>query len=365
MPKVSIIIPTYNVEKYLRECMDSVVNQTLQDIEIICVDDGAKDNSGKILDEYAQKDKRIKVIHKANGGYGKAMNVGLDNATGEYIGIVEPDDFVELNMYETLYNTAKEHDVDFVKGNYYGYFENNNKNDLKVTFDKKNVYNVIIKPLEHIETFRGGACIWSALYNHKFLTEKKIRFLETPGASFQDTSFWIRVLFEAKKALYIKDAHYHYRMDNPTSSVKDNSKIFCVCDELEFLDKLYSSDKYKRDIINSSKLEKYSWNYQRLGAEGKKEFAKKYCKDISNILKNKSYNAKFTSSAAIEMAKKNIAENNHPIFANIFSKKVKYKNGKKITRYLGGIIKKVKGEKSKKVYLFGVQIYHKHRKKHA
>ena len=115
-PKVSIIVPTYNVEKYLAECMETIIAQTLKDIEIICVDDGSTDNSGTILDSYAAKDNRIKVIHKENGGYGKAMNVGLDNASGEYIGIVEPDDKIELNMYETLYLAAEKNNVDFVKG---------------------------------------------------------------------------------------------------------------------------------------------------------------------------------------------------------------------------------------------------------
>lgn len=106
MPKVSIIIPVYNVEKYLRECLDSVIQQTLQDIEIICVNDGSTDNSLQILKEYAQNDSRIKIIDKPNSGYGQTMNVGMQNATGEYIGIVEPDDYVELDMFETLYNTA-------------------------------------------------------------------------------------------------------------------------------------------------------------------------------------------------------------------------------------------------------------------
>ena len=101
MAKVSIIVPTYNVENYLVECLESIVNQTLKDIEIICIDDGSTDNSGKILDEYAQKDSRIKVIHKENAGYGKAMNLGLDNATGEYIGFVDSDDFVGEDTYKT------------------------------------------------------------------------------------------------------------------------------------------------------------------------------------------------------------------------------------------------------------------------
>ena len=100
MPKVSIIIPTYNVEDYLRECMESVVRQTLHDIEIICINDGSTDGSLKILQEYAQKDSRIVLVDKMNEGYGVGMNIGLDKATGEYVGIVEPDDFVPLSMYE-------------------------------------------------------------------------------------------------------------------------------------------------------------------------------------------------------------------------------------------------------------------------
>ena len=118
MAKVSIIIPTYNVEEYLEECMDSVVRQTLQDIEIICINDGSTDGSLEILKRYAQNDKRIIIVDKENGGYGIGMNIGLDKATGEYIGIVEPDDFVPLNMYEDLYNIAEKENLDFVKADF-------------------------------------------------------------------------------------------------------------------------------------------------------------------------------------------------------------------------------------------------------
>ena len=110
MAKVSIIIPTYNVEMYLVECMESVVNQTLKDIEIICINDGSTDGSLEILKSYAQKDDRIVLVDKENGGYGIGMNIGLDKATGEYIGIVEPDDFIPLNMYSDLYEKAVEND---------------------------------------------------------------------------------------------------------------------------------------------------------------------------------------------------------------------------------------------------------------
>jgi len=118
-PRVSIIIPVFNVENYLKECLDSVVNQTLKDIEIICVNDGSTDGSLSILEEYKEKDERIKVISKLNGGYGHTMNVGMDAATGEYIGIVEPDDYIEPDMYEILYIEAVENDVDFIKADFY------------------------------------------------------------------------------------------------------------------------------------------------------------------------------------------------------------------------------------------------------
>ena len=112
MAKVSVIVPTYNVEPYLRECMDSIIGQTMKELEIICVNDGSTDGSLAILKEYAEKDSRVVLIDKQNAGYGCAMNDGLDRATGEYIGIVEPDDFVDRHMYEDLYRIAKEKDLD-------------------------------------------------------------------------------------------------------------------------------------------------------------------------------------------------------------------------------------------------------------
>ena len=119
---VSVVIPVYNVKKYIKECLDSVLNQTLNNIQIICVDDGSTDGSEKILDEYEKKDSRITVIHKANGGYGQAMNIGNAHARGEYIAILEPDDYIDIDMYEELYSIAKEKDLDFVKSNYYRFW---------------------------------------------------------------------------------------------------------------------------------------------------------------------------------------------------------------------------------------------------
>ena len=130
-PKVSIVMPTYNVEKYFRQCMESVINQTLTDIEIIPVDDGSPDNCGAIMDEYAAKDSRIKPIHQQNGGYGKAVNAGINAATGEYIGIVETDDWCDPKMFEKLYTQAKKLDADVCKCDFRYYYGNDKFRDCK------------------------------------------------------------------------------------------------------------------------------------------------------------------------------------------------------------------------------------------
>ena len=131
MVKVSIIVPTYNVEQYLAECMDSITGQTLRELEIICVNDGSTDGSLNILKKYAASDDRIIIIDKKNEGYGRAMNDGLDRASGEYVGIVEPDDYVDLHMYEDLYCIAKEKNLDIIKADFYRFVCKKNGEVLK------------------------------------------------------------------------------------------------------------------------------------------------------------------------------------------------------------------------------------------
>ena len=126
-PLVSVVIPVYNVEKYLERCLDSVVKQTLENIEIIVVNDGSKDNSLDIIKEFAAKDSRVKLIDKPNSGYGNSMNRGFDAALGEYIGIVESDDFIREDMFEKLYALTLNGSVDVVKGNFFDYYEQDGK----------------------------------------------------------------------------------------------------------------------------------------------------------------------------------------------------------------------------------------------
>ncbi len=274
MAKVSIIMPACNVQSFLKECMDSVVSQTLEDIEIICVDDGSTDSTGEILDQYAQADSRVKVIHKVNTGYGNSMNVGLDAASGEYIGIIETDDFAELDMFEKLYDTAKNYDADVVKSNYYTYVSNPQpKSTFFEVLEPFHKYNTVFCPLDFQDVFRVRPCIWTGLYRRAMLEENQVRFHETPGASYQDTAFAFKVWTSAKRAVLVKDAYLHYRTDNANSSVKSAAKIFCLCDEYaeleRFLDRFPEKKERLETLKNYLKYESYRWNYERLSLEYK------------------------------------------------------------------------------------------------
>ena len=213
MSKVSVIIPVYNTEKFLRKCLDSVCNQTLQDIEIICINDCSTDGSLEILREYAGKDNRIKLIELfENGGAAKARNIGIDIAHGEYIGFVDSDDFVDLDFYEKLYNKAVETGADAVKGKLYLYDINTNKVYLEAWIDindsvKKNKANFYF-------TFT------TAIYKSSLIKEYNIRFLEGL-IHFEDPYFTIMAAIHYNKLEVIDDAKYYY-INNPNSTSRKN-----------------------------------------------------------------------------------------------------------------------------------------------
>lgn len=249
MAKVSVLIPIYNVQKYLKQCLDSMINQTLTDIEIICVDDGSTDRSGQILDQYAEMDTRITAIHKKNSGYGHSMNVALSNATGAYVAIVESDDFAEPDMLEKLYMTAVEQRADVVKANHYDF-----RNGKDVFFERLRDYplNKLINVSDFPQLLNLADTIWSCLYNREFLVNNQIRFHETPGASFQDISFSLQAWLKAQRVYFVRDAVLHYRTDNPDSSMHNPDKIFCVFDEYEWLETMFA-EKWIKD----TETEKY------------------------------------------------------------------------------------------------------------
>lgn len=278
--KVSIIVPVCNVEDYLSECLDSCINQTLQDIEIICVNDGSSDNSLKILEEYANKDNRVKIIDKDNAGYGHSMNIGMDLALGEYIGIVESDDFVELDMYEKLYNLASLHKLDFIKADFYR-FSYDGQGNIKKRLDRvaaraPDVYNKIVNPKDDTRVFHLVMQTWSGIYNRNFLISHNIRHNETPGASYQDNGFWFQTFMFANRIYFYDEAFYMNRRDNPNSSVYNKGKVYCMHAEYEYIKNilnkhpdLYNLFKYQ---FSRKKFLNFLFTYNRISDEFKWEY---------------------------------------------------------------------------------------------
>lgn len=214
-PKVSIIVPIYNVEKYLNECIDSILNQTLQEIEVILIDDGSPDNCGKIIDEYAKKDPRVIPIHQKNSGYSAAVNKGIDLAKGKYIGIIESDDFIEPNMYESLYNDAKKNNTDITKGLFYFYNPTLSKVNQNKVYANPNGIDLRLAPnhafhvTEWPRIIGFHASIWSSIYRADFV--KEIKIPETAGASYQDFPFMIEAMCKAKLISVVKKPFVHWR----------------------------------------------------------------------------------------------------------------------------------------------------------
>lgn len=275
MPKVSVVIPVCNVEKYLRECIDSALHQTLKDIEIICVDDGSTDGSPAILDEYAAADPRVKVIHKPNAGYGQTMNVGMKAATGEFIAILESDDCIRPDMYEVLYRAAQKHKLDFVKSDhevFVGEPEERTFTYMPIGRDKSQ-YGRVINPYLELDIFNARMQTWSGLYRKSFLEENHIRHNETPGASYQDNGFWFLTFLYAKRIMLVNRAFYCLRRDNPNSSVHNKGKVFCIFEEYKYIEDRLRSDPEKEDhyirIFQKKKFDNCQYHYSRVGQEFK------------------------------------------------------------------------------------------------
>lgn len=295
MTKVSVIVPVFNVEAYLGECLESIVKQTLKDIEIVCVNDGSTDGSVEILNEYAQKDSRIKVINKQNSGYGDSMNKGIEAATGEYIGIVEADDFADPGMFENLYNIAKENDCDIVKSDWFNFWTRDN---IKEKNGRVNDFNgAIINALQHPEILTLQPTLWSAIYKRDLIKNNGINFLTTPGASYQDTSFSFKVLALAKKIKFINNAYLYYRQDNVNSSINNPAKALYVCEEYDEIDKFLREHKDIKERAITQKLiaqyKAYRWTMRRIAPEYRKDFVMRVSQQFLQYNNNKELTKEF------------------------------------------------------------------------
>ena len=218
-PKVSIILPIYNVEKYLDRCMDSLLNQTLEDIEIIMVDDGSPDKCPQMCDEYAKNDNRVKVVHKKNAGLGFARNSGLDIATGEYVAFVDSDDYVGLNMYKTLYDRA---DTDKCDAVFCGFRTEVKQNKWMYSdeVDADKLWRGKDVQLFMLDMIASGAgvkaerlyqmSVWHSIYKRSIIEDNHLRFVSEREVASEDIPFQIDFLSKVNTVAYIKETFYSY-----------------------------------------------------------------------------------------------------------------------------------------------------------
>ncbi|MBO5435491.1 glycosyltransferase [bacterium] len=396
MPKVSVVVPIYNVERYLRECIDSIINQTLEDIEIILVDDGSSDGCPAICDEYAAKDSRVKVIHKGNGGYGTACNRGIAEATGEYIGLVESDDWIEPDMYEKLYNQIVRFDAEVCISSFYEYKSestfpdgSHNKNYIETieNIDSTKLFSILDYPF----LYTVHPSVWSKLYKSNFI--KNIKFDETPKTSFQDGPFITEVFCRTKKIIGLKDYLYHYRVDNEMASsvnTRRDEKLIKILDSWEIAKNILK----KYDMFESLKEEFFFQAsksglrfYRNIDKKYKYKFFKRWKEFVKEIKGDESFTFKYFNYARkhfiksvlndkfreslfdeydafhafgipiIEKTSRNGVKK-HKVLGITIAKKInkKLSTTKKI---LFGLIKIKKDEKNKKYYILGVQVKNK------
>lgn len=295
-PIISVIMPSLNVVDYISECMESVVAQTMQDIEIICVDGGSTDGTIDIIEEYALKDRRIKIIHSEIKSYGYQMNLGVAAARGKYIGIVETDDYIGRDMYEKLYSYIKDSNEDFVKGGYISFLDINGKRAYSQCLNLK------CKPIygEHIDLKMNREVglydpvhIWSGIYRKDFLISKGIWFHESLGASYQDTSFSVLVGIMADSCIYVDLCTYYYRRDNDNSSAKAVDKLDCLKSEYkyvnDYLEKNGEVPEKIRLLVDRYKLVSYMWDIRRVSEVNRDRYIKIIAEEMTEFLPGRKF----------------------------------------------------------------------------
>lgn len=279
MTKVSVIVPVYNVEKYLSRCLDSIISQTYNNLEIICVNDGSTDSSLNILTHYQKFDSRIKIIYKENGGLSSARNAGVNASTGKYILFVDADDYISQIAVEKLYENAEKNNSDVVIFDYIsGELDLLSKkfmNQFHFLSEYKNKsFNVSTLGFNGYKFTSPTA--WSKLYRSEFI-KGKISFCE--GLIYEDNSYWAEVYLSAHRISYLPMALYYYVTNRPGCIMLSLGKdVFDIFKVQEYIEKSFSKhglyDKYK-DEIDLLKILNYLRNYFRIEPQLKEAFYKR------------------------------------------------------------------------------------------
>lgn len=247
MVKISVLIPVYNASEFLEDAFDCLLNQTFTDFELICVNDGSKDDSLSILKKYADEDSRVKVIDKENGGCGSARNRALDEASGEYVYFFDPDDVLEKNTFELAYDSAVKNGSDVVifKANV---FDKDGISNRQIFFYynktiKKEKFDNLTKEDLKVYVLQGGYAPWSKLYRKEFL-DSYDDFKFDLGLAFDDVPFHVKTLLRADKISFINKFLYHYRVDNVNSVNSTSSNGFDIFKIVDIVEGILKSENY-------------------------------------------------------------------------------------------------------------------------
>ncbi|WP_455684410.1 glycosyltransferase family 2 protein [Thomasclavelia sp.] len=284
---ISIIVPVYNVELYLKQCIKSIIKQTYDNIEIILVDDGSTDQSGKICDDYKIRNKKVIVLHKENGGLSDARNAGLNYASGKYVFFLDSDDWIKENTIESLYNTMIDSKSDIVISNYYYLYDN--RSNIAINIDKNIEFNRIELMEALIENKFIKNFAWGKLYKKELLDNYKF----PKGRLFEDV-YWTHLIFaQVNKAIFVKEPLIYYRQrENSISFTFNKNRIDLLIGYLKrryfiknnFPQLLYKIDETIIDIILQLYIEcikKFNKNYTFEFIKELKARSQKFAKEIN------------------------------------------------------------------------------------
>lgn len=284
-PEVSVIMYVKNGMPYFKRALGSVMGQTLNQIEILVIDGGSTDGTAEYTRQCQTLDSRVRLLYSPQGSVGAQFNLGIEKARGEYIGIVESDDYILPEMYEEQLSCAKEHDCDVLRADNYIFFgdgEHEIRLRTRVSHEKSNYGRVMCALQEPENVFIGGS-FWTGLYKRKFLIEKNIRMNETPGAAYQDFGFLFLTGALARSIYIMPQAFYCYRKDNPSSSCNRPSRLDMPVQEYRLLEKELKKrkiwDQYK-EYFFLWKVRNERWFYFNLGQEGKRSFIHLFYEDV-------------------------------------------------------------------------------------
>ena len=254
---ISVIVPIYNVEKYLAECIESILQQSYNDLEIILVDDGSPDNCGAICDEYQSKDSRIIVIHKENGGISDARNAGMDIATGEYIAFVDSDDFIHPRMYEYLLKALTDYNSDFSACDYFEFSKYNPIPTSNISSEGTYIFDKLGDKNCHLNNLLQGShknYVWNKLYKKSYL--ENIRFKK--GMKYEDVIFSADISPYINKYVIIKDKLYYYRRNTSSTTLSNPYVFFEHISALEYNIDFFMQN---RDVKFAQKYAEFAMSY--------------------------------------------------------------------------------------------------------